>query len=139
MMFVRGPTSFYVLRFLLGAAEAGAFPGIVFFLSEWFPERQRASAMSKFMVSIPLASAIGGPLGGVLLSLNGRLGLAGWQWLFVAEGVPSIVLGVLVLFTLTDRPSQAVWLRDDQRSWLMATLERERATATGRETNARRV
>jgi ACS family tartrate transporter-like MFS transporter len=138
MMLVRGPTSFYVLRFLLGAAEAGAFPGIVFFLSEWFPERQRASALSKFMVSIPLASAIGGPLGGVLLSLNGKLGLAGWQWLFLAEGLPSIVLGVLVLLTLTDRPSQATWLRDDQRHWLIARLEQERAARSDVETNATR-
>jgi ACS family tartrate transporter-like MFS transporter len=139
MMFVRGPTSFYVLRFLLGAAEAGAFPGIVFFLSEWFPERQRASALSKFMVSIPLASAIGGPLGGVLLSLNGKFGLAGWQWLFLAEGIPSIVLGALVLLTLTDRPAHATWLRDDQRAWLTERLERERATRSAAvETNAAR-
>jgi ACS family tartrate transporter-like MFS transporter len=139
MTFVRGPTSFYVLRFLLGAAEAGAFPGIVFFLSEWFPARQRASAMSKFMVSIPLASAIGGPLGGVLLSLNGRLGLAGWQWLFLAEGVPSIVLGVVVFVTLTDRPAEADWLRDDERAWLLAALEAERAATAGVvETNATR-
>ncbi len=138
MMFVRGEMSFYVLRFLLGAAEAGAFPGIVFFLSEWFPERQRASAMSKFMVSIPLASAIGGPLGGVLLSMNGKLGLAGWQWLFLAEGLPSIVLGVVVFLTLTDRPSEATWLRDDERSWLLAKLEHERAAAVDVETSPAR-
>jgi len=129
MMFVRGSSSFYVLRFLLGAAEAGAFPGIVFFLSEWFPERQRASAMSKFMVSIPLASAIGGPLGGMLLTMSGKFGLAGWQWLFLVEGVPSILLGIVVLATLTDRPADAHWLRDDQRGWLMTTLERERAAS----------
>jgi ACS family tartrate transporter-like MFS transporter len=137
MMFVRGATSFYVLRFLLGAAEAGAFPGIVFFLSEWFPERQRASAMSKFMVSIPLASAIGGPLGGALLTLNGKLGLAGWQWLFLTEGLPSLVLGIVVLFVLTDRPREAQWLSNEERGWLMTKLADERArSATVVETNA---
>jgi ACS family tartrate transporter-like MFS transporter len=127
MMFVHGTTSFYVLRFLLGAAEAGCFPGIVYYLSEWFPERQRASAMSRFMVSIPLSGAIGGPLGGALLSLNGHFGLAGWQWLFLVEGLPSIALGVAVLFLLPDRPADAHWLRDDQRTWLTKQLASERA------------
>jgi ACS family tartrate transporter-like MFS transporter len=137
MMFVRGATSFYVLRFLLGAAEAGAFPGIVFFLSEWFPERQRASALSKFMVSIPLASAIGGPFGGALLTFDGALGLAGWQWLFLAEGVPSIVLGLVVLLTLTDRPAEARWLTDGERAWLTTRLDDERRrSASAVETNA---
>ncbi|HTE46467.1 MAG TPA: MFS transporter [Gemmatimonadaceae bacterium] len=126
MMFVRGTTSFYILRFLLGAAEAGCFPGIVFYLSEWFPERQRASAMSRFMVSIPLSGAIGGPLGGALLSLNGRLGLAGWQWLFLVEGIPSILLGVAVFFLLPDRPADATWLSSAQREWLASRLESER-------------
>jgi ACS family tartrate transporter-like MFS transporter len=126
MMFVRGATSFYVLRFLLGAAEAGAVPGIVYYLSEWFPERQRARALSKFMMSIPLASAIGGPVGGVLLSLNGQFGLGGWQWLFLVEGIPSIILGIIVLVVLVDRPSEASWLSDDERSWLLARLAEER-------------
>lgn len=139
MMFVRGATSFYVLRFLLGAAEAGAFPGIVFFLSEWFPERQRASAMSKFMVSIPLASAIGGPVGGALLTLNGQFGLAGWQWLFLAEGLPSILLGSVVLMVLTDRPADAHWLTPDERTWLTNRLDAERQrNAAAVETNAKR-
>jgi ACS family tartrate transporter-like MFS transporter len=132
MMFVRGPMSFYVLRFFLGAAEAGAFPGIVFFLSEWFPEQQRASAMSKFMVSIPLASAIGGPLGGFLLTLNGSIGLAGWQWLFLAEGLPSIILGVVVLAVLTDRPGEAHWLSNEERTWLTTRLSDERARNAAR-------
>jgi MFS transporter, ACS family, tartrate transporter len=131
MMFVRGPMSFYVLRFLLGAAEAGAFPGIVYYLSQWFPEQQRAGAMSRFMVSIPLSSAIGGPLGGALLSLNGRFGLAGWQWLFLAEGIPSVILGVAILFFLTDRPSEATWLTDDERRWLMSKLDTERLHREG--------
>jgi len=126
MMFVRGATSFYVLRFLLGAAEAGAFPGIVYYLSEWFPERQRARALSRFMMSIPLAGAIGGPLGGVLLTLDGRLGLGGWQWLFLVEGIPSIILGVIVLFVLVDRPSEATWLSGEERTWLAGRLADER-------------
>ena len=126
MLLVRGPLSFYVLRFLLGAAEAGAFPGIVFYLSQWFPERQRASAMSKFMMSIPLSSAIGGPLGGTLLSLDGRLGLAGWQWLFLVEGVPSLALGVVLWFVLVDRPADATWLTVDERDWLTTRLAAER-------------
>jgi ACS family tartrate transporter-like MFS transporter len=126
MLFVRGPLSFYILRFLLGAAEAGAFPGIVFYLSQWFPERQRAGAMSKFMMSIPLSSAIGGPLGGMLLSLDGRLGLAGWQWLFLVEGVPSLLLGVVLWFVLVDRPADATWLTVDERDWLTTRLAAER-------------
>jgi MFS transporter, ACS family, tartrate transporter len=127
MMLVRGATSFYVVRFLLGAAEAGCFPGIVYYLSQWFPERQRASAMSRFMISIPLAGTIGGPLGGALLSMNGHLGLAGWQWLFLVEGIPSILLGVAVLFLLTDAPEGARWLSEAERSWLTGTLASERA------------
>jgi ACS family tartrate transporter-like MFS transporter len=131
MMFVRGPTSFYVLRFLLGAAEAGAFPGIVFYLSQWFPERQRASAMSRFMVSVPLAGAIGGPLGGTLLGLDGHFGLAGWQWLFLVEGVPSLLLGVVLWFVLVDRPADAPWLTTTERDWLTTHLAAERGRREG--------
>ena len=97
MMFVRGPTSFYVLRFLLGIAEAGFFPGIIFYLSEWFPSDARARAVARFMTAIPVSGMIGGPISGALLGLSGRLGLTGWQWLFLLEGVPAIVLGVAVL------------------------------------------
>jgi ACS family tartrate transporter-like MFS transporter len=131
MLFVRGATSFYILRFLLGAAEAGCFPGIVFYLSQWFPERQRASAMSRFMVSIPLSGVIGGPLGGALLSLHGFHGLAGWQWLFLVEGIPSILLGIAVLFFLTDRPEEAQWLAPMEREWLTGRLESERLARVG--------
>ena len=131
MMFVRGTTSFYILRFLLGAAEAGCFPGIVYYLTQWFPERQRASAMSRFMISIPLSGTIGGPLGGALLSLNGHLGLAGWQWLFLVEGLPSVGLGVAVLFLLPNRPADAAWLAPAERAWLTETLEAERARRAG--------
>lgn len=131
MMLVRGATSFYILRFLLGAAEAGCFPGIVYYLSQWFPERQRASAMSRFMMSIPLSGTIGGPLGGALLSLDGRFGLAGWQWLFLVEGIPSILLGIAVLFLLTDRVEEAHWLTESERSWLTARLQSERTVRIG--------
>jgi MFS transporter, ACS family, tartrate transporter len=131
MMFVRSAMGFYVIRFLLGAAEAGAFPGIVYYLSQWFPERQRASAMSRFMVSIPLSGAIGGPIGGALLSLSGQFGLAGWQWLFLVEGIPSILLGVAVFFLLTDRPEDARWLSPAQREWLTTRLASERAARVG--------
>lgn len=126
MMFVRGPRSFYVLRFLLGVAEAGYFPGIIFYLSEWFPEAQRARALSRFMIAIPLAGVIGGPLAAGLLSLDRLVGLAGWQWLFLVEGLPAIALGVFALFYLTDSPADAAWLSDAQREWLASRLRAER-------------
>ena len=131
MIFVQGATSFYVLRFLLGAAEAGAFPGIVFYLSQWFPERQRGRAMSMFMVSVPMGGAIGGPLGGMLLGLDGRSGLAGWQWLFLVEGVPSLALGVVVWFVLVDKPADATWLTNSEREWLTTHLVAERGRRDG--------
>jgi ACS family tartrate transporter-like MFS transporter len=126
MMFVRGPRSFYTVRFLLGFAEAGFFPGIVYYFGDWFPQRYRARAIASFMAAVPLSSALGGPLGGSLLSLNGNLGLAGWQWLFLIEGVPSILLGIVVLLYLVDRPENAAWLTDEQRAWLRGRLDRER-------------
>ncbi len=125
MLFVRGPTSFYVLRFLLGAAEAGFFPGIIFYLSNWFPRVDRAKALAGFTAAIPLSSVVGGPLAGLLLSFNGRLGLAGWQWLFLIEGVPAVVLGIVVLGYLPDEPGHAAWLEPQERSWLKRQLERE--------------
>ena len=133
MIFVHGSTSFYALRFLLGLAEAGFFPGIVWYLGRWFPERERARAMSWFMIGIPLAGAIGGPVGGALLSLNGRLGLAGWRWLFLLEGLPPIVLGLVALRYLTDTPERATWLTGDERAWLVGEMHRERAAGAGAE------
>jgi ACS family tartrate transporter-like MFS transporter len=131
MIFVQGTASFYSLRFLLGIAEAGFFPGIVWYLGRWFPERERARAMSWFMIGIPLAGAIGGPVGGALLSLNGRLGLAGWRWLFLLEGLPPIVLGLCSLRYLTDSPEKATWLEPAQREWLVGQMQRERAAGDG--------
>lgn len=128
MLFVRTPTQFYTLRFLLGVAEAGFFPGVIFYMRGWFPTSVRARAVALFMTAAPLSGVVGGPLSGALLGLHQRGGLAGWQWLFLIEGLPAIVLGVVVFFYLVDRPQLATWLREDQRSWLVATLERESAS-----------
>ncbi len=129
MVFVRGQKSFFTIRFLLGFAEAGFFPGIIYYLGGWFPERLRARAISRFMFGVPLSSFIGGPMASWLLSLRGVGTLAGWQWLFLVEGIPSIVLGVVAFFYLTDRPADAHWLRPDQRQWLATRLEQERAAS----------
>lgn len=126
MSLVRTPTSFYVLRFLLGVGEAGFFPGVVYYLTNWFPAANRARAVSRFMLAIPIASVISGALAGPLLGLEGRLGLSGWQWLFIIEGMPSVLLGVVLLFYLTDGPGDARWLTAAQRSWLVGQLQAER-------------
>lgn len=123
--FVRTPAQFYALRFLLGMAEAGFFPGIVYYMSHWFPEAHRGRATSRFMIAAPLAGAIGNPLGAVLLGFEGRGGLHGWQWLFVIEGAPAIVVGVAVLWYLTDRVADARWLTAEQRQWLAEAIRRE--------------
>jgi ACS family tartrate transporter-like MFS transporter len=125
MMFMRTPLHFYLLRFFLGVAEAGFFPGIIYYLSQWFPAPQRARAISRFMIAIPLAAAVGSPLGGWLLRLDGRLGMAGWRWLFLVEGVPSVLLGFAVIALLTDRVEDARWLSNQERAWLIARLRRD--------------
>ncbi len=125
MMFVRGTASFYTLRFLLGAAEAGFFPGMMLYLTYWFPGAVRARAVAAFMSAIPVAQAIGTLGSGLLLGLGGRGGLTGWQWLFLLEGLPAMVLGVVVFALLTDRPDQAQWLPDDERDWLEDRLRFE--------------
>src|SRR4029079_3773380 len=116
MALVQGSTSFYVLRFLLGAAEAGFFPGIILYLSSWFPARKRAAVTALFMAAAPLSTALGSPISGALLEMHGLLGLAGWQWIFLIEALPALVLGVVVLFYMTDRPEKAKWLADDERA-----------------------
>ncbi len=126
MVFVRGPLSFYIVRFLLGAAEAGLFPGVILYLTYWIPRRQRGRYIGLFALGIPLASVVGSPVSGMLLGMNGVLGMRGWQWLFILEALPAIVLGILVLALLTDRPSQATWLSRAQKEWLETTLEQER-------------
>ena len=127
MMFVRTTSTFYVLRFLLGSAEAGFFPGVIYYLSLWYPEAQRARSIAAFMTAIPVSGVIGGSLSGALLELNGVFGLAGWQWLFLVEGVPAVLLGVIVWFYLTDRPETAHWLTAAERNWLVNELANERA------------
>ena len=129
MLLVKGPTSFYVLRFLLGLAEAGFLPGIIYYLSNWYPSAARARAVSWFMLGIPLSAVIGGPLGGLILGLDGWHGLAGWQWLFLLEGLPAVLLGVVVLFYLTDAPHEARWLEPEEREWLAATIRAEQSVA----------
>jgi ACS family tartrate transporter-like MFS transporter len=128
MMFVRSTPTFYTLRFLLGAAEAGFFPGVVYYLSYWYPEGQRARAIAAFMTAVPVSGVIGGPLSGALLSLNGLFGLAGWQWLFLVEGLPAILLGVIVLIHLTDQPEKADWLNSAEKDWLVSILAAERSS-----------
>jgi len=118
-------SSFYLIRVLLGAAEAGFFPGIIFYLTLWFPAVYRARIVGYFMAAIPLSTVIGAPVSGMLLYLHGGLGLAGWQWLFIIEAVPSIILSVVVFFYLTDRPVDAMWLAADERTWLAGRLEQE--------------
>jgi MFS transporter, ACS family, tartrate transporter len=126
LMLVRTPPLFYVLRFLLGVAEAGFFPGVIYYLSLWYPAAQRARAIAAFMTAVPVTGLIGGPLSGALLGLDGIYGLKGWQWLFLLEGLPAVVLGSSVLFYLTDRPETARWLSPTEHEWLVEKLAAER-------------
>ncbi len=132
MMFVNGAATFYLLRFLLGAAEAGFFPGIIFYLTHWFPARERARAVGLFMTATALAGVIGAPLSSVLLQLDGAFGLKGWQWLFLIEGLPAMLLAPVVLTKMTERPAEAGWLTPDERDW----LSREIAAEQGQTVNA---
>ena len=127
MAFVVGPYSLYVMRFILGAAEAGFFPGAILYLTYWLPSEYRARILATFTVSIPVATFIGSPLSVSLLELDGVLGLKGWQWMFIMEGIPTALLGIACLFFLTDRPSEANWLTAEQRGWLAARMEAEAA------------
>lgn len=122
MAAVRGAHSFYLLRFVLGLAEAGFFPGIIVYLTYWFPAPQRARVIALFMTASALAGVIGGPVSGALLAADGTLGLAGWQWLYILEGLPSVLLGVIVLFYLDDRPDDARWLSAEEKHWLAQSL-----------------
>jgi ACS family tartrate transporter-like MFS transporter len=125
MVFVRTPVSFYALRFLLGVAEAGFFPGVIYYMSGWFPAAARAAAVSRFMTATAVSGIVGGPLSGALFTLDGKAGLAGWQWIFLAEGIPSLVLGVATLFFLTNRPEEAAWLSPAEREHLATIMRAE--------------
>jgi ACS family tartrate transporter-like MFS transporter len=126
LMFVRTPAAFYLLRFLLGVAEAGFFPGVIYYLSLWYPTAHRARAIAAFMTAVPVTGLVGGPLSGALLELDGLHGLAGWQWLFFLEGLPAVIMGTSVLFYLKDRPETTHWLTPAERDWLVGTLAAER-------------
>jgi ACS family tartrate transporter-like MFS transporter len=131
MAFVQGPISFYVIRFLLGAAEAGFFPGIILYLSYWFPARRRAGITALFMAAAPISTALGSPISAALLEMHGYMGLQGWQWMFLIEAFPALLLGGVVFFCMTDRPEQARWLAADERNWLVATMQAEHKGSSG--------
>jgi len=123
--FIHTSTQFYWVRFLLGAAEAGFFPGIIVYLSHWYRYEDRAKALGLFMVAVPISNVVGAPVSGMILGIH-WLGIAGWRWLFILEGIPAIVFGVVSIFYLTDWPRQAKWLPDDEREWITGELEREK-------------
>jgi len=125
MMFMRSAESFYVLRFLLGVSEAGFFPGMIIYLTYWFPTHERARAVARFMTATSLAGVVGGPLSSAVLRMDGLHGLAGWQWLFLTEGIPTILLGISVLFLLKDHPEKAGWMTPKERVWLAGELKRD--------------
>jgi ACS family tartrate transporter-like MFS transporter len=132
MLFVQGKWSFYVLRFLLGAAEAGFLPGILYYLSHWFPKAERARAVSWFMLGIPLSTVFGGPIAGALLKLDGWHGLQGWQWLFLLEGLPAVLLGVITWLRLPETPREVRWLSDSEKQQVLARLDTERMATQSR-------
>jgi D-galactonate transporter len=126
MMFVTSASGFYVMRFLLGVAEAGFFPGILLYLSQWFPSVQRGRVVALLMAAVPVSSVLGAPISGMILqSMQGVGGLGGWQWLFLIEGVPSVILGLVCLFVLTDKIADAAWLSPDEKRYLLRQLEQE--------------
>src|SRR6266850_2964937 len=127
MGFIKTPMQFYVVRFFLGAAEAGFFPGIIVYLSHWFRYADRAKAVALFMAAIPVSNILGSPISGLILDNVRWAGLAGWQWVFILEGIPAVLLGVVTIFYLTDWPRDAHWLPKEEKEWITAELEREKA------------
>lgn len=127
MMLVRTPVQFYLMRFLLGLAEAGFFPGVIYYLTQWFPSAHRGKAISRFYVAWPLSTVVMGALAGALLNLQGRLGLAGWQWLFLVEGLPALAMSGVILLLLPDGPADARWLSDAEKSWIARRLATDAA------------
>jgi ACS family tartrate transporter-like MFS transporter len=126
MAFIKGPVSFLILRFLLGVAEAGFFPGMILYFTYWFPSKYRARVLSALYIAVPGANALTAIVSGALLSLDGTFGLRGWQWLYIVEAVPAILLAFAVLAWMTDRPSKAKWLEPEERDWLESVIEEER-------------
>jgi MFS transporter, ACS family, tartrate transporter len=127
MALVNGESTYYIIRFLLGAAEAGFFPAILFYLTLWFPAAQRVTVLGIFILAQPISNALGAPVSGLLLQMDGIMGLQGWQWLYIIEGIPAILLGLLTPFLMTDRPRDAKWLNPEEREWLATTMDAELA------------
>jgi MFS transporter, ACS family, tartrate transporter len=136
MMFVHTPLQFYVMRFLLGLAEAGFFPGVILYLSTWFPADYHGRAISRFYIAWPLSSVFMGAVAGALLGLQGRLGLAGWQWLFLLEGLPAVAMSAVIFWFLPDRPRDAKWLTRDEAQWIETRLAADAAALGGQEIHA---
>lgn len=126
MALVTTPAAFYTARFLLGAAEAGLFPGVILYLTYWFPRRHRARYIAMFALGIPMSNVLGSPVSGMLLEMEGIMGMRGWQWLFILEALPAVLLGIAVLIFLVDRPANARWLTQAQRDWLSGEIDKER-------------
>jgi ACS family tartrate transporter-like MFS transporter len=124
--FATGPISFLTIRLLLGLAEAGLFPGIVLLFTYWFPDHHRARIVSSFTLALPISVALGAPVSTAILGLDGWLGYAGWKWIFLLEAAPTVLIGIFVLFALTDKPANASWLNSTEKEWLISTLEHER-------------
>src|SRR5215472_11559309 len=134
MMLVKTATWFYILRFLLGSFEAGLLPGVILYLTYWFPARRRAQMVAWFLTSIPLSTILGGPISGwVMDAMGGRAGLANWQWLFLLEGIPSILVGILALIIVVDKPAKASWLSESEKNLVLADLEVDRRQGGSRE------
>jgi ACS family tartrate transporter-like MFS transporter len=123
---VVGPTSFLVIRFLLGVGEAGLFPGTILLFTYWFPDAHRARIIGLFTLALPVSVALGAPISTAILGMDGVLGVKGWQWIYILEAVPTVLIGFFVLFAMTDRPVNAKWLTEPERNWLTDTLEAER-------------
>src|SRR4051812_23177001 len=124
--FATGPISFLTIRFLLGLAEAGLFPGIILLFTYWFPEHHRARIVSSFTLALPVSVALGAPVSTAILGMDGFLGVAGWKWIYLMEAVPTVLVGFVVLFVLTDKPARASWLAPEEKNWLIGRLDSER-------------
>lgn len=133
MSFITNVNEFLIMRFLLGAAEAGFFPGVIFYLTQWFPAEYRGSITSRFMFAQPLALMLGSAVSGWLLTLDGMMGIAGWKWMFIIEGTPTAIIGIIAYFYLTDKPAKANWLDDEERNWLVTKLQAEEAQIIAKE------
>lgn len=132
MMFIHNIKTFYLVRFLLGVAEAGFYPGVILYLTYWFPDKERARTVALFATGTVIAGIVGSPLSGAILELHGSAGLEGWQWLFLLEGIPAVIMGLVVLIVLPDRPQNAKWLSSSEKDWIRLRLEEEMLQSRGR-------